>query len=94
MRRYPEAREILVTAVRELDMEVWKWGARAIMTWEFEGALPCPVHQIHGDEDAITPVYRVTPEVVVHGGGHMVNLTHPGEVNAFIAQRLARETHF
>jgi pimeloyl-ACP methyl ester carboxylesterase len=92
MHKHPEAREILSSAIRDLDLDVWRWGARAIMNWHFDHPLPCPVHQIHGDADPITPIYRVNPDVTVHKGGHMVNVTHPDEVNEFLRRVMGTGT--
>lgn len=63
--------------------------ARMILRWKGPaGPLPCPVHQIHGQKDRIIPLKHVQPDEVVSGGGHLINLTHAEQVNAFIRSRL------
>ena len=46
--------------------------------------LPVPIHHVHGEDDRIIPLRGVRPHVVVPRAGHLVNVTHPAEVNAFI----------
>jgi len=35
-------------------------------------------------------VGKVSPNQVVTGGGHLINLTHAGQVNAFLSEWMAR----
>jgi hypothetical protein len=35
------------------------------------------------------PLAHVPADVVVRGGRHLIHLTHPAEVNAFLAGRIA-----
>lgn len=62
---------------------------RMILRWKGPAAFPCPVHQLHGEKDRIIPLNRVTPDTVVPGGGHLINLTHASIVNAYIQRILA-----
>ena len=61
---------------------------------KFEGTAPadlgCPVHHIHGSDDHMIPLanLRPPPEVVIPGGGHIINVTHANIVNDFIARRI------
>ncbi|MBM3334475.1 alpha/beta hydrolase [Candidatus Sumerlaeota bacterium] len=66
-----------------------RWGCGAAATWEGIDLPRVPVHHIHGDCDRIMPVSRVNPDRVVHGGGHMINLTHADQVNAYLTDRIA-----
>jgi hypothetical protein len=36
-----------------------------------------PRHHIHGSADRLVPLRLVRPAQVVHGGGHLLSLTHP-----------------
>ena len=65
-----------------------RWGIAAITEWEGVGKLPMPVHHIHGSDDELIPLASVQPDRVIPGGGHLLNVTHAEEVNAFIAERL------
>ncbi len=61
---------------------------RMIVQWKPPASVPCPVHHIHGDRDRIIPLRRVSPDEVVSGGGHLINLTHADGVNGFIRRHL------
>lgn len=60
------------------------WAARAAARWNSPGDWPCRVFQIHGQADPIFPLRFVHPDRVIPGGGHLLTLTHPFVVNAFI----------
>ncbi len=67
-----------------------RWGIEAITNWDGCDPPPgVPVHHIHGGDDELIPCRRVRPDVVVPGGGHLLNVTHADAVNAFLAERLA-----
>lgn len=67
-------------------VEYIRWASRAVFSWEGVADLPMPVCQIHGDRDRLIPHHRVHPDRLVSGAGHLLNLTHAGEVNAFIGR--------
>jgi pimeloyl-ACP methyl ester carboxylesterase len=71
------------------DPALLRWACRAVLTWESTGE-PCsfPLHQIHGDRDLILPWRLTKPDVLVRGGGHVISLSHPVQVNDFIRSRL------
>ncbi len=62
--------------------------ARMILSWDGVPSLPCPSYHIHGDIDRIIPLRKVRPDVVVPGGGHLINMTHADQVNRFIEEHL------
>lgn len=64
------------------------WAARATVRWRGTGDWPCPVFQVHGQSDPIFPLRFVRPDRVIPGGGHLLTLTHPFIVNAFIQDSL------
>ncbi|WP_372718177.1 alpha/beta fold hydrolase [Novipirellula sp.] len=63
---------------------VFKWSLARILDWDSEPLLECPVFQIRGDHDRVLPIGNINPTQVVEGGGHVISLTHPCQVNAFI----------
>jgi pimeloyl-ACP methyl ester carboxylesterase len=65
-----------------------RWGIAAIPAWPGPGELPMPVYHIHGSDDELIPLAGVQPDEVVPGGGHLLNVTHAAEVNAFIGAHL------
>jgi pimeloyl-ACP methyl ester carboxylesterase len=65
-----------------------RWGIAAITAWPGVERLDVPVFHIHGSDDEWIPLESVQPDQVISGGGHLVNLTHAAEVNAFLASKL------
>jgi pimeloyl-ACP methyl ester carboxylesterase len=66
-----------------------RWGIAAITAWPGAGPLAAPVFHIHGSADEWIPLQSVEPDQVIPGGGHLINLTHAAEVNAFLASQMA-----
>jgi pimeloyl-ACP methyl ester carboxylesterase len=66
-----------------------RWASAALLAWSFRGELACPVRHIHGEHDTFLPLRRMRPDRVVAGGGHVLSLTHPEEVNAFLLETIA-----
>jgi pimeloyl-ACP methyl ester carboxylesterase len=83
-----EERARLAEVFKSANFELARWGAKQIMRWNAPAHPPCRVHWIHGSADHIVPANRVTPDVLVPGAGHFLNVSHPKEVNAFIESRL------
>jgi pimeloyl-ACP methyl ester carboxylesterase len=81
-------RECLVKLFSVADVAFVRWGGPALMEWEFEGPLPCPVYHIHGERDPMVPVRGVLPDVVIPRAGHAINVTQAPAVNAFIRERI------
>ncbi len=87
-----EQRRVFQTMMDDLPIDFLCWGCRAILQWRPAGrAEPTwrtPVFQIHGSADRLIPAARVQADEIVPGAGHLVNLTHPEAVNAFIRRHL------
>jgi pimeloyl-ACP methyl ester carboxylesterase len=49
-----------------------------------------PLYHIHGDHDRVIPVRPLSPTRIIPHAGHLINLTHTQEVNAFIEEIIAR----
>jgi pimeloyl-ACP methyl ester carboxylesterase len=62
------------------------WCLRAIHSWQGADGLHMPILQIHGRKDRIIPLRGVKPDHVIDGAGHIVNMTHPEEVNQVISR--------
>jgi pimeloyl-ACP methyl ester carboxylesterase len=71
------------------DRAVLRWSMRQMLTWCEPPIVTCPVFRIHGDCDRVLPL-REQPDTVVTGGGHVISLTHPEQVNQFIDECLQR----
>jgi pimeloyl-ACP methyl ester carboxylesterase len=68
-----------------------RWAGRAMVEWASDGEPPqpdVPVYQIHGGRDRLIPLIPGEPTHVIPTGGHLINLTHADEVNAFIIERI------
>jgi pimeloyl-ACP methyl ester carboxylesterase len=79
------AEEMLADA----DPAFVSWGLEALLRWK--GVCDDPglrIHHIHGARDRLIPVHRCAPDHVVTGAGHLLALTHAGEVNTYIEERL------
>jgi pimeloyl-ACP methyl ester carboxylesterase len=81
-------RNCFVAMFKESDPEFMKWALSAILRWEPSPPPGVPVRQIHGRRDLLLPAANAEADEVVPGGGHLINLTHPTEVNAFIRKTL------
>ena len=81
----PVDRTAAVAMFREMDSSFMHWTVRAILGWHPVPLEGIPVFQIHGRRDLMIPARRVEADVVIPGGGHLINMTHAEEVNAFIA---------
>ena len=86
------ARGIMLGLVPRVNPKLCIWGGPAILRWEFEGGRAAletagvRVHHLHGEIDYIVPLKNVTPDRVVPGAGHAVNVTHAAEVNRYITE--------
>ena len=72
------------------DPVVFRWSVRQLLSWQAQAVTTCPVYQIHGDRDFVLPISRTNPDTIVRGGGHVISLTHPKEVNTFISHCVQR----
>jgi pimeloyl-ACP methyl ester carboxylesterase len=80
----PDGRRLLGRMAREVPLDLIRWGARALLEWPGARDPAMPVSHIHGERDWVIPVRNVSPDRVVPGGSHVLNLSHPREVNEFI----------
>lgn len=51
--------------------------------------LGIPVKSVHGDQDRLLPPGRQALDRLVPGGGHLISMTHPEEVNRTLLEWLA-----
>lgn len=83
-----EHRELFVTMLRDTPPSFLRWACGAALHRRVVRDLPCPVLRIHGSGDRIVPAEGVSTDLLVRGGGHLLNLTHPEVVNAFLREAL------
>jgi pimeloyl-ACP methyl ester carboxylesterase len=85
-----EQKALYVRMSRETPPAMIRWGAHAMTRWTFTGSLRAPIHAIHGHDDRIVhPDPRLHPRLV-RGGRHLISLSHPDVVNAFIDEKMNR----
>ncbi len=53
--------------------------------------LLCPVHAIHGDQDCVMSPPPLAHALIVQGAGHLIALSHPERVSAFLHEVICRE---
>jgi len=73
-----------VEMFRDADPRFMNWALGAIFDWRPSPLPKVPILQIHGWHDRVIPVGSVQADVVLRDGGHLINMTHPAEVNAVI----------
>ncbi|QDV44544.1 Alpha/beta hydrolase family protein [Stieleria neptunia] len=78
----------LACQFRDSNPVVFKWSLRRILDWSITPKVSCPVFQLHGDRDWTLPLRYTDPDEIVAGGGHVLSITHPAEVNSYIRQIL------
>lgn len=91
-------RALLCRMAIESDVEFLRWAGRAITGWggceEFERGRPeVPVVHLHGTGDWAIPLRKArrAGTTVIQGGAHVLNMSHPAEVNS-VLRRLAEDT--
>ena len=61
----------------------FRWACSAVLSWQ-PSPHDVPIFHLHGDHDRLIPLKRVKPTKIVEGAGHLLSLTHPEPVTAFI----------
>ena len=82
-------RSLLRDMAAEIDIDMFRWSTKACAEWEYKGPVELskkvPVFQIHGERDQVIPLVLGDPDTVLPNAGHLIQFTHAGEVNAYIA---------
>ena len=64
-----------------------RWATAAVLNWRHPiENNTIPVFQIHGDRDTTFPIRYIDADSVIHGGGHILPLTHSREVAEKLSQ--------
>ena len=77
------------------DPRLLRWSLDALLRWRAAPTIICPVLCVHGDRDPIFPLPPSNKHdyAVVHGGGHVISLSHPKEVSDFLSACLVKTSH-
>ena len=59
------------------------WAVNEVINWRNKWLHPCIFH-IHGDNDKMFPIKKLSPTHVVKGGGHFMIVNKAAEVSAYI----------
>ncbi|MBX3110735.1 MAG: alpha/beta hydrolase [Fimbriimonadaceae bacterium] len=83
-------RRLLKDMATEIDIDLFRWSTAACAEWDYRGPVELskevPVFQIHGERDQVVPLVPGDPDTVLPNAGHLIQFTHAGEVNAYIAR--------
>jgi pimeloyl-ACP methyl ester carboxylesterase len=82
-----EDKKLLWQIINESDTGLIRWSMHAILNWQNE-TIPHPVWHIHGTRDEVLPVRYTHPTHTIPKEGHMLVMTSPDVVNAFLAKAL------
>lgn len=90
VRGHPEHRALFLRMLREAPPDFIHWAAGAVGRWRPDPLLEVPVLRIHGSHDRVLPPSPEDELHLVEGAGHLLNMTHAEEVNAFLAAAMER----
>jgi pimeloyl-ACP methyl ester carboxylesterase len=74
----------LIRQFQDAEPLVIKWSLMRILDWRDRPEITCRIAHIHGKRDHVLPMRYTNPDHVVEDGGHILSLSHPRDVNAFI----------
>jgi pimeloyl-ACP methyl ester carboxylesterase len=84
---FSPAGKLVSDMFRACDNEFFKWATLAVPGWN-NHQVPQPLYHIHGKRDLVLPIRLTHPTQAVARAGHMLVMTHPNVVNAFLAEVL------
>lgn len=79
-----ERKRLAVEMFKQMDSRFMHWTLQAILNWDPKPVDGVRVVQIHGRRDMLIPAGRVKADQYIADGGHLINITHADQVNAFI----------
>ena len=81
-------KEIYARMLKEMPPRLVRWQSGAATEWELKKTVTMPIFQLHGSKDPIIPVKNIKKAAIITDGGHLINVTHESQVNAFISESL------
>jgi len=87
---------LMVDMFRRADPHFMRWALGALLDWRPGPPPEVPIFQIHGRHDRVIPVSRIRADRIIPDGGHLINMTHPAQVNPFlesVVEKLALRYH-
>ena len=86
----PEQRKMCTAMFADVRIDFMQWAIGAILRWSPSPLEGIPVFHIHGARDRLIPAANLQADEVIPDGGHLINLTHSGQVNRFLQEVLGR----
>ena len=77
-------KQLAIRMFKDSDSSFLHHALQALLTWMPSPPPESPVFHIHGCRDRLIPSHRVEADRIIPDGGHLINMTHADEVNAFI----------
>ena len=87
----PAQRRLFTAMMRSTPTAFMTWAGRAVATWTPAEVTGIPVHRLHGRRDRIIAPPHETGACIIEEAGHLPTVTHPDEVNRFLARVLPCE---
>ena len=85
----PPHKRLFLDMLAAVKPDFFRWALQAIASWGSETPPAVAIHQIHGQLDRVLPLDPTQADVIiVADAGHLINLTHIRQVNAFIQEIL------
>jgi pimeloyl-ACP methyl ester carboxylesterase len=79
-------KETLTEILQDTNPAYIRWALHAISNWQNTETVSA--YRIHGSQDQLFPVKNVHPDYVVNGGGHLMVVSHPKEIEREILKAL------
>lgn len=75
----PSEKKILNEIIQDSDPKFIKWALNAISNWN--NVEKVKATRIHGTKDKLFPFQQLKIEHFIEGGGHLMVISHPTEIN-------------
>ena len=85
-----EDKKATIEMIHESDPAFIKWGIDAVLKWTNK-LIPKKLYHIHGTRDEVFPFVYTSPTHVISKGGHVLVMSHAGEINKIISGILTND---
>ena len=82
-------KQLLTDILSDSNPNYIRWALNAISRWDNLEIVPA--FRIHGNEDNLFPYDKVQHDYTVHGGGHLMVVSHPKEIEQEIMKVIGNE---
>ena len=83
-----DSRELFMRMLKDTSPQFVRWAIGAVAGWREMRVDDVPLLRIHGRSDRVLPPPADGIHHLVDKGGHLISMTHPDEVNGFLADAL------